>query len=86
RREALGRLAHAHASRAALADELEAYGASDPATVEEKRRAALLAREAAERWTDNWAMLLAHMTRQLGVDAEDVRRMVGVDESYEDVC
>jgi len=36
-----------------LQGELEAYGACDPVKVDEKRRAAMLAREAALRHTGN---------------------------------
>lgn len=35
----------------ALQEELEKYGACDPVKIEEKRRAIVLAREAAIRWT-----------------------------------
>ena len=37
-----------------LEAELAAYGACDPAKMEEKRRAVVLAREAAARWTGAW--------------------------------
>lgn len=39
---------------AQLESELAAYGACDPAKVEEKRRAVVLAKEAAIRWTGEW--------------------------------
>jgi hypothetical protein len=48
---ALARLATAKKSLATLQAELEAYGACDPVKVEEKRRAVMLAREAALRHT-----------------------------------
>ncbi|OJT09324.1 Meiotic nuclear division protein 1 -like protein [Trametes pubescens] len=70
---------------AQLEKELAAYGACDPAKVEEKRRAVVLAKEAAVRWTDNYAMLLSHFTRQNGVEATDIRSFLGVDEEYEDI-
>lgn len=46
--EQLGALKKEHAE---LETELAAYGACDPAKVEEKKRAVVLAREAAVRWT-----------------------------------
>ncbi|CDO75413.1 hypothetical protein BN946_scf184855.g16 [Trametes cinnabarina] len=70
---------------AKLENELAAYSAYDPAKVEEKRRAVMLAREAAVRWTDNYVMLLSYFTRQNGIEAADVRTYLGVDEEYEDI-
>ncbi|KAJ7045518.1 meiotic nuclear division protein 1 [Mycena alexandri] len=83
RLETLGRLKKTHVG---LLDELGAYGACDPAKVEETRRAVTLAKEAAVRWTDNYSMLLSHFTRQYGVDAGEIRRHLGVEEEYEDIC
>jgi hypothetical protein len=48
---AITRLATATKTLATLQAELEAYGACDPVKVEEKRRAVILAREAAARHT-----------------------------------
>ncbi|OBZ70846.1 Meiotic nuclear division protein 1 [Grifola frondosa] len=70
---------------AELEKELAAYGACDPAKVEEKKRGVVLAKEAAVRWTDNYALLLSHFTRQNGVEASEVRKYLGVDEDYEDI-
>jgi hypothetical protein len=47
----IARLATATKTLATLQAELEAYGACDPVKVEEKRRAVILAREAAARHT-----------------------------------
>ncbi|TFY59252.1 hypothetical protein EVG20_g7858 [Dentipellis fragilis] len=69
----------------ALETELQAYGACDPVKVEEKKRAVILAKEAAVRWTDNYLILLSHFTRQNGVEANDVRKYLGVGEDYEDI-
>jgi hypothetical protein len=51
RNDALARLAVARSTLTELQAELEAYGACDPVKVEEKRRAVVLAREAALRHT-----------------------------------
>ncbi|KAH9931152.1 meiotic nuclear division protein 1, partial [Epithele typhae] len=51
RTEQLERLAGLKKEGARLAAELAAYGACDPVKVEEKKRAVVLAKEAAARWT-----------------------------------
>lgn len=86
RKERLGKLAELKKAHVALLEELGAYGACDPAKVEETRRAVTLGKEAAVRWTDNYSMLLSHFTRQNGVDAGEVRRYLGVEDEYEDIC
>jgi len=53
--------------------------------VEEKKRAATLAHEAAVRWTDNYSILLSHFTRQTGMDVQDIRRYLEIGEDYEDI-
>ncbi|PIL23723.1 hypothetical protein GSI_13473 [Ganoderma sinense ZZ0214-1] len=88
RGEALEKLATLKAEYAKVETELAAYGACDPVKIEEKRRAIVLAKEAAARWTgdvDNYLMLLSHFTRQNGIDAADVRTYLGVEEEYEDL-
>jgi len=35
---------------------------------------------------DNYGTLLAYFTRQNGVDPEEVRRYLGIDAEYEDIC
>ncbi|OSD06701.1 meiotic nuclear division protein 1 [Trametes coccinea BRFM310] len=51
RTQDLNKLAELKKEHARLETELAAYGACDPAKVEEKRRAVVLAKEAAVRWT-----------------------------------
>lgn len=85
RAEALEKLATLETEYAKVETELAAYGACDPVKIEEKRRAIVLAKEAAMRWTDNYLVLLSHFTRQNGVEATDVRAYLGVDEEYEDL-
>ncbi len=51
RTQMLDDLATLKKEHAQLECELAAYGACDPAKVEEKRRAVVLAKEAAVRWT-----------------------------------
>ncbi|KAI1794198.1 meiotic nuclear division protein 1 [Ganoderma leucocontextum] len=85
RAEALEKLATLKKEYARLETELSAYGACDPVKIEEKKRAIVLAKEAAVRWTDNYLVLLSHFTRQNGVEAADVRAYLGVDEEYGDL-
>jgi len=86
RTKALDGLNAAKRELAALENELSAYGARDPVKLAEKKNAVSLAREAALRWTDNYLILLGHFTRQNGVDAQDIRRYLEIDENYEDLC
>ncbi|KIJ67711.1 hypothetical protein HYDPIDRAFT_107183 [Hydnomerulius pinastri MD-312] len=85
RTAALEKLAQAKQKIVTLEKELDAYGACDPIKVEEKKRAVTLAHEAAVRWTDNYSILLAHFTRQNGVDAQEIRKFLDVSEDYEDI-
>ncbi|KAJ7084388.1 meiotic nuclear division protein 1 [Mycena belliarum] len=86
RTELLLKLAQMKKSHVTLLDELGAYGACDPVRVEETRRAVTLAKEAAIRWTDNYSMLLSHFTREHAVDAGEIRKHLGVEDEYEDIC
>ncbi|KAH7923739.1 meiotic nuclear division protein 1 [Leucogyrophana mollusca] len=85
RTTALEGLAAAKKELVALQNELDAYGACDPAKVEEKKRAVTLAHEAAIRWTDNYSILLSYFTRQNGVDAADIRKYLDIGDDYEDI-
>jgi len=86
RKAALAKLALSKTQVAELATELAAYGACDPVKVEEKKRAVMLAREAAVRWTDNYSMLLSYFTRQSCVEPAEIRKHLGIDDEYEDIC
>ncbi|TFK44690.1 meiotic nuclear division protein 1 [Crucibulum laeve] len=68
-----------------LQTELDAYGDSDPRKVEEAKRAAFLAKEAALRWTDNYGVLLGYFTRQSGIEVAEIRKFLGIEEDYEDI-
>ncbi|KAI0305704.1 meiotic nuclear division protein 1 [Multifurca ochricompacta] len=81
----LARLATATKELTQLQAELIAYGACDPVKVEEKRRAVMLAREAALRHTDNYAILMSHFTRQHNVEPQDIRTYLGVGLDYEEL-
>ncbi|KAG6832030.1 hypothetical protein H0H87_003011 [Tephrocybe sp. NHM501043] len=85
RSKALAKLADLRKQIITLEKELAAYGDCDPVKIEEKKRAVFLAKEAVLRWTDNYGTLLAHFTRQHGVDPAEVRKYLEIDEDYEDV-
>ncbi|KXN90610.1 hypothetical protein AN958_03850 [Leucoagaricus sp. SymC.cos] len=65
--------------------ELDSYGDADPVKHEKNKRALILSKEAALRWTDNYSFLLSHFCRERGVDPEEIRRHFGVPEDYEDI-
>ena len=95
------KLSAANADIKTLEAELRVYGACDPVKVEAKRRAVILAHEAAIRWTglcfvlppaehwrstsDNYSILITHFTRQNGVDTQEIRKFLGINEDYEDI-
>ncbi|TBU25136.1 meiotic nuclear division protein 1 [Dichomitus squalens] len=85
RAEALNKLMALKTEYAKFETELAAYGTCDPAKVEEKKRAVILAKEAVVRWTDNYLVLLSHFTCQNGVEAAVIRAYLGIDEEYEDL-
>ncbi|OCH95089.1 meiotic nuclear division protein 1 [Obba rivulosa] len=86
RHAALANLASSKTQLAELETELAAYGACDPAKVEEKKRAIILAHEASVRWTDNYLMLLSYFLRQSCVDPAEIKKYLGIDDEYEDIC
>ncbi|KAF8868029.1 meiotic nuclear division protein 1, partial [Mucidula mucida] len=69
-----------------LDNELSAYSACDPVKLDETRRGILLAKEAAIRWTENFCIALAHFQRQSLVEPSEIRRYLGVNDDYEDIC
>jgi len=68
-----------------LEKELTLYADSDPAKIEEAKRALFLAKEGALRWTDNYGILLGYFTRQSGVEAAEIRKYLGIEDNYEDI-
>ncbi|PCH43455.1 meiotic nuclear division protein 1 [Wolfiporia cocos MD-104 SS10] len=86
RAQALNKLAAAKKEVTDLENELAQCGACDPVKVEEKKRAVMLAKEAAVRWTDNYLLLLSYFTRQTCVDPAEIKKYLGVDDEYEDIC
>ncbi|KAI0821638.1 meiotic nuclear division protein 1 [Trametes gibbosa] len=82
----LDQLATLKKEHAQLETELAAYGECDPAKVEEKKRAIVLAKEAAIRWTGTEPRFRSYRTSLTnGVEAADIRAHLGVDAEYEDI-
>ncbi|KAI0032229.1 meiotic nuclear division protein 1 [Vararia minispora EC-137] len=81
------RLAAAVREVDALQAEVGAYGACDPAVVEAKRRAVLLAHEAAVRWTENYSSLMGYVRRMdPSLEVGEVQQALGIGDDYEDIC
>jgi len=85
RSNALKKLALLRKDHGGLEAELATYGDSNPAKIEELKRAAFLGKEAAYRWTDNYGMLLGYFTRQSGISRDDIREYLGIGDEYEDL-
>ncbi|KIL66182.1 hypothetical protein M378DRAFT_75652, partial [Amanita muscaria Koide BX008] len=86
RKNALSMLADLEEQLRELEKELTAYGTCDPARFAETKRSVFLAKEASLRWTDNYSTLLGYFTRQNGANAADVRKYLGIEDDYEDIC
>ncbi|KAF9038298.1 meiotic nuclear division protein 1 [Hymenopellis radicata] len=86
RTQALAELSRLKKELVQLEDELNAYGACDPVKLEETRRGIILAKEAAIRWTENFCIALSHFQRQCLVETSEIRRYLGVNDDYEDIC
>ncbi|KIJ26940.1 hypothetical protein M422DRAFT_271902 [Sphaerobolus stellatus SS14] len=78
RAEKLVTLARMKSEISQLQKELSEYGACDPVQVEAKRRAVMLAHEAAVRWTDNFSILRADFLRRTGVDWANLQVYLGI--------
>ncbi|KAH6913826.1 meiotic nuclear division protein 1 [Coprinopsis sp. MPI-PUGE-AT-0042] len=85
RTELLAKLAALKKQHGKLQDELAAYGNSDPVKVEQLKRAVVLGKEAALRWTDNYCSAFSHFTRLNPVDPDELRRYLEVGDDYEDI-
>jgi len=68
-----------------LEAELQQYGACNPDQVEEKRRAIVLAREAAFRWTDNYTITVSHFAKQYNISTSEIRKHFNLDDQFEDI-
>lgn len=85
-----------------MEEELQNYGACDPIKIQEKKRAVVLAKEAAIRWTgdrlhdvlemvltpdpDNYSCLRSHVLASSQVTIQDLRAYLEIDDDYEDLC
>ncbi|KAF9792675.1 meiotic nuclear division protein 1 [Thelephora terrestris] len=86
RASALEKLSGLKKDLADMEEELQAYGACDPVKIQEKKRAVVLAKEAAIRWTDNYSCLKSHVLASSQVTAQDLRTYLEIGDDYEDFC
>ncbi|KAF9648572.1 meiotic nuclear division protein 1 [Thelephora ganbajun] len=68
-----------------MEEELQNYGACDPVKIQEKKRAVVLAKEAAIRWTDNYSCLKGYVLANSQVTAQDLRAYLEIGDDYEDL-
>ncbi|KAG9004442.1 hypothetical protein FRB90_010895, partial [Tulasnella sp. 427] len=85
REAALARRSELQALLAALHSERRKYGASDPVQINAKRRAIELAKEAANRHTDNTMEVISYFKRTRGIDPQDFRAHLEIPEDWEDL-
>ncbi|KIO31544.1 hypothetical protein M407DRAFT_219331 [Tulasnella calospora MUT 4182] len=85
REAALARRLELQARLAALHSERQKYGASDPVQINAKRRAIELAKEAANRHTDNTMEIISYFRRTRGIDPKDFRAHLEIPEDWEDL-
>jgi hypothetical protein len=78
RAKAVQQLVAAKKDLSALEKELKAYGACDPVKVDEKRRAVILAKEAAIRWTGEYSLSPArNLGRERNHDDRQFLHVIG---------
>jgi len=86
RKAALEKLSDLKKNLAETEEELRDYGACDPIKIQEKKRAVVLAKEAAIRWTDNYSCLKGHVLASSQVTVQDLRAYLEIGDDYEDLC
>ncbi|KAF7321465.1 Meiotic nuclear division protein 1 [Mycena kentingensis (nom. inval.)] len=84
RKAKLEQLASLKKQHVALENELQAWSACDPVQLDAKRRAGVLAKEAAERWTENFSSLFRNCTDR-GMDGTQLRAMLELEDTFEDL-
>jgi len=84
RTDALGRLRQLRKDKDNLAREKAELLQCDAAQLDQKKRGTILAKEAAERWTDNVLCVMQYLDSQ-GQDSSSIRKEFGIGEGWEDV-
>ncbi|KZO90303.1 meiotic nuclear division protein 1 [Calocera viscosa TUFC12733] len=84
RSEALKHLRDLRHEKDKLVREKSSLLQCDAAQVEHKKRGGILAKEAAERWTENVLAVLQYLESQ-GQDASSIRKAFGIREGWEDI-
>lgn len=82
---ALEELAKLETENAAFLKFLNEQAETDPAVWEAKKEAIALARDNANKWTDNIFLLQQYCTNNLGVDKNDFNAQFGIDDDFDNV-
>ncbi|GMI37831.1 hypothetical protein TeGR_g9744, partial [Tetraparma gracilis] len=79
----LARIAELSAGRAALQAELEVLKESDPQVLADLQKELRLARDAANRWTDNVFACKGYLTKKRGFEGKEAERMIGITGNFD---
>ncbi|KAG8882865.1 hypothetical protein FRB98_003416 [Tulasnella sp. 332] len=85
RQAGLARYAELQSKIVALNREQEQYGESNPVQLNLKRRAVILAQEAATRHTDNTLSIISYFVQSRGIDSKDFRAHLEISEDWDDI-
>ncbi|KAJ3278642.1 Meiotic nuclear division protein 1 [Borealophlyctis nickersoniae] len=81
----LERLAEAEALRKSQLAELERFRDCDPALLEAKEKATQIARDAANRWTDNIFSLQSYCQRNFNITSQQFSEQFGIPEDFDNI-
>ncbi|KAI8052968.1 meiotic nuclear division protein 1 [Syncephalis plumigaleata] len=85
REQLLAALAEAEARNKEYTDELQQFKDNDPDTIEAKRKAAEISKQAANRWTDNIFALQAYCSRKFNIEQRELRKHFNIPEDFDNV-
>ncbi|KAJ3283610.1 Meiotic nuclear division protein 1, partial [Rhizoclosmatium sp. JEL0117] len=86
RSDLLVRVKEAQARLSALKTELVQFKDCDPALIDAKEKAAVIARDAANRWTDNVFCLQSYCRDRFGMDAATFCRNFQIPEEFDHIA
>ncbi|KAJ3040701.1 Meiotic nuclear division protein 1 [Rhizophlyctis rosea] len=85
RADMLERLHDAEALRKSYLKELEQFRDCDPAVLEAKELATTLAKDAANRWTDNIFALQSYCSRNFNITSQQFSEQFGIPEDFDSI-
>ncbi|KAJ3054296.1 Meiotic nuclear division protein 1 [Rhizophlyctis rosea] len=83
--EMLQRLQEAEALKKSQLKELDQFRDCDPALLEAKEKATIIAKDAANRWTDNIFALQSYCNRKFNISAQDFNRQFGISDDFDSI-